>query len=80
MDASIAGDVVRTCISRAYHDNFLTKPQMASQLPIIYNEAFIELMDPLYIIKRLLYLNIIRYRKTRHNRMNRKEYIELGCR
>jgi hypothetical protein len=53
---------------------------MASQLPIIYNEAFIELMDPLYIINRLLYQHIIRYRKTRHNRMNRKEDIELGCR
>jgi len=82
MDASIAGDVVRTCIGfempiYTVHDNLISKTQHSERLPFIYTKAFIRMMDPLYIINRLLYLNLIGYSKDHKTIMNRKEDVEL---
>ena len=54
------------------HDNFITNAVNASKIPTYYLYAFIKLLDPLFIVNRMLYQNIIRY-SDNSKIFNRKE-------
>lgn len=42
------------------NDNFVTNAYYASTIPIIYLHAFNQLPDPLYLLIRLIYENILK--------------------
>lgn len=68
LDATIASMVIMECKREgcpfpiySVHDNFLTNAWHAHRIPAFYLGAFRDLLDPLFIVNRMLYDNIIRY-------------------
>jgi DNA-directed RNA polymerase len=54
------------------HDNFITNAVNAKRMAEYYLLAFRKVLDPLYIVNRMLYQNIIRY-SDQSSMFNRKE-------
>lgn len=80
IDATIACHVIGQCNASGVpiytvHYNFFTNALHASTMPKYYINAFFSLRDPLYLINRLIYDNVIRYSKKYCNLMNRKEML-----
>jgi hypothetical protein len=71
MDAYIACRVVLFCILRGssgfhvpiykVHDNLITTAMDAVDMPRYYYESYYDLIDPLFIVNRFIYQNLIRY-------------------
>lgn len=54
------------------HEHFVSNAWNAHRIPVLYLGAFLDLLDPLFIVNRMLYENIIRYSDYPYI-LNRKE-------
>lgn len=72
LDASLASWVIRCCMNfniniYTVHDCFITNALNAIKFPTFYTVSFMNLLEPLYIVNRLIYDNLIRYSSIKHS-------------
>jgi hypothetical protein len=49
------------------HNCFITNALNAMKIPTFYTVSFMNLLEPLYIVNRLIYDNLIRYSSMKHS-------------